>query len=126
MKKFMIITIFGKSKTKLKNGKWKEFNKRAVLIAEGHYLHDRKHGTWREYYDEGNLMLEETYENGVMHGKFSSYRPNGQKLSEGKYINGSREGYFKLFDESDRHTKSLLFVNNQLIKEIREVQNESD
>ena len=43
----------------IKNGTWKEFNKRGVLIAEGNFVNDKKHGLWREYYDHtGSVMIE--------------------------------------------------------------------
>ena len=55
----MFETLFGKKKPRLKEGRWKEFNKHAILISIGNYVGDRKHGEWREYYDTGELMLEE-------------------------------------------------------------------
>ena len=113
-------TIFKKTPNP-KNGKWKEFNKHAVLIAEGNYLHDRKHGLWREYYDTGELMIEEVYENGIPHGRYATYHINGKILSEGQYVNGHRDGYFKVYNESGRHTKSILFIRNSLMEEIQEL-----
>lgn len=103
----------------VKNGKWKEFNKRAVLIAEGHYVNNRKHGLWREYYDNnGSLMIEEVYNHGIQHGRFASYHPNGQLLSEGKFHNGMREGYFKVYDESGNNIRNILFINNNEIEDV--------
>jgi antitoxin component YwqK of YwqJK toxin-antitoxin module len=97
----------------IKNGKWKEFNKHAVLIAEGNYIDNQKHGLWREYYDHtGTLMIEEHYNLGLMHGRFTSFYPDGQKFSEGEFINGAREGYFKVYDERGTNIRNLLFVND--------------
>jgi len=101
-----------------KNGKWKEFNKRAVLIAEGHYVNDLKHGVWREYYDTGSLLIEEHYHLGVPHGRYASFHPNGNLFSEGYYENGKREGYFHVYDENGRRVKSLLFIDNNQIEEM--------
>ena len=109
------------NKTKVKdpkNGKWKEFSKQAVLIAEGHYLQDVKHGVWKQYYETGELLIEETYDKGVLHGRYASYHPNGRLFSEGEYKHGNREGYFTVYDEAGRPSKSLLFVNNLMVEEV--------
>jgi antitoxin component YwqK of YwqJK toxin-antitoxin module len=98
---------------KIKNGKWKEFNKHAVLVAEGEYVNGLKQGTWREYYDDtGALLIEENYKNGIPHGRYRSFHPNGQLCGEGEFINGLREGYFRLYDEQGTNIRNLLFVNN--------------
>jgi len=115
----MFKTIFKKT-TKPKHGKWKEFNKHAVLIAEGNFLHNRKHGLWKEYYDTGELMIEEMFENGIQNGRYATYHINGKLLSEGKYVNGQREGYFKIYNECGVHSKTILFVKNNLIEETDE------
>lgn len=102
-----------KTETKLiKHGKWKEFNKHAVLIAEGVYMNNEKHGLWKEYYDTGTIMIEEHYNNGVQHGAFTSYYPNGQVCSQGHYVNGLREGIFRIYDEQGNYIRNLLFVGN--------------
>jgi antitoxin component YwqK of YwqJK toxin-antitoxin module len=101
-----------------KNGKWKEFNKQAVLVAEGNYKGDLKDGLWKQYYESGELLIEEIYEDGILHGRYASYHLNGRLLSEGDYINGHREGYFYVYDESGKHVKSLLFIHNDLVEEV--------
>ena len=101
-----------------RNGKWKEFNKQAVLVAEGHYQHDLKHGLWKQFYETGELLIEETYDKGILHGRYASYHMNGALLSVGQYQHGRREGYFNVFDENGKQTKRLLFVNNILVEEI--------
>jgi antitoxin component YwqK of YwqJK toxin-antitoxin module len=107
----------------LKNGKWKEFNKHAILIAEGCYINNKKHGLWREYYDHtGSIMIEENYQHGIQHGRFASYHPNGSLFSEGQFANGLREGYFKIYDENGNNVRNLWFVNNNLIEDIKEHQ----
>jgi antitoxin component YwqK of YwqJK toxin-antitoxin module len=109
--------LISREPVQTRNGKWKEFNKHAVLIAEGHYVNNKKHGTWREYYDSnGSLMIEETYWHGMQHGRFASYHPNGQLLSEGQFQNGSREGCFKVYDENGTNVKNIIFVANQEIE----------
>lgn len=103
-----------------RNGKWKEFNKHAILISEGYYLNNEKHGLWREYYDTGELMIEEHYHHGIPHGRYTSFHTNGRVMSEGRYYNGMREGYFKVYDESGRVIRTLLFIHNNQIEDIEE------
>lgn len=102
-----------------KNGKWKEFNKHAVLIAEGVYVNNKKHGTWREYYDAtGSIMIEETYQHGIQHGPYTAFHPNGQVWSKGQFKNGLREGYFNVYDDQGIDIKKMLFINNNEIEDI--------
>jgi antitoxin component YwqK of YwqJK toxin-antitoxin module len=97
----------------INNGKWKEFNRHGVLIAEGSYLNGKKHGTWREYYDTtGSITIEENYQHGIPHGPYTSYYPNGQVCSRGQFRNGLREGIFKIYDEHGNNIRNILFVNN--------------
>ena len=103
---------------KEKNGKWKEFNKDAVLVAEGHYLRDVKHGVWREYYETGELLIEEVYDQGILHGRYAAYHPNGNVMSEGQYLHGHREGYFHIYDEDGRNVDRMFFAKNQLIEAV--------
>lgn len=115
----MIGRLFSRKKKKSsRNGKWKAFNKQAVLVSEGNYHHDLKNGLWKQYYETGELLIEETYEHGVLHGRYASYHVNGALLSEGHYTHGLREGYFRVYDESGKQVKSLLFVNNVLVEEL--------
>jgi antitoxin component YwqK of YwqJK toxin-antitoxin module len=118
-KRFQIYYLITGMKTdKIKNGKWKEFNKHAILIAEGVYVNDKKHGTWREYYDDtGSIVVEEDYWHGIQHGRYRSFYPNGQIFSEGLFVNGLREGYFKVYDEHGHNIKNLLFDNNQNVED---------
>jgi antitoxin component YwqK of YwqJK toxin-antitoxin module len=105
----------------IKNGKWKEFNRHAVLIAEGLYVNNLKHGVWKEYYDHtGSIMIEEHYRHGVHHGRYASFHPNGQLWSEGQFNNGLREGCFKIYDEEGNNIRSLLFTKDIQIDDIEE------
>lgn len=117
----LIRSLFvGKQEGKIvpKQGKWKEFNKHAILIAEGHYVDGHKQGRWKEYFDSGELMLEEDFEKGVSDGRFISYHRNGRILSEGNFKNGLRSGEFRMYDDQGIHTRSLWFENDCLVKGI--------
>ena len=101
-----------KNGTHPKNGKWKEFNKHAILVAEGTYVQDMKHGLWRQYYESGELIIEESYNHGVLHGRYSALYFNGQVMAEAPYVNGKREGYFYVYDETGKKIKTTLFAND--------------
>ncbi|MBL7840890.1 MAG: hypothetical protein R2820_09825 [Cyclobacteriaceae bacterium] len=116
----MFDSFFGKKKNRLKEGRWKEFNKHAVLISVGNYIHGNKHGRWVEYYDSGELMLEESFENGILHGRFATYHPNGNLMSEGEYVHGCREGCFNIYNDEGLHIKSLFFSSDNLMEELNE------
>lgn len=115
-----MIGIKETKKPHVRNGKWKEFNKHAILIAEGSYLNDQKHGVWREYYDTGELMILEHYHHGVPHGPFTSFRPGEKVFSQGNYHHGSREGFFTLYDEEGKIVRKILFINNHQIEDIEQ------
>jgi antitoxin component YwqK of YwqJK toxin-antitoxin module len=102
----------------VRNGKWKEFSRQAVLIAEGHYIQDLKQGLWKQYYETGELLIEEEYERGILHGRYAAYHLNGNVMSEGQYIHGKREGHFDIYDERGLRTRRLFFSNNLLIETI--------
>lgn len=117
--KAMFERIFKKRNiTPPRNGKWKEFNKQAILVSEGYYVQDIKHGGWKQYYETGELLIEETYEQGILHGRYASYHLNGQLLSEGNYEHGKREGFFEVYDEDGNPVKRILFMNNVLLEEV--------
>jgi antitoxin component YwqK of YwqJK toxin-antitoxin module len=113
----MMRRIFKVGKKKPKNGRWKEFNKHAVLVAEGMHNDGLKHGIWRYYYDTGEPAIEETYVNGRMHGTYTSYHLNGSMMSEGQYENDCREGPFNIYNEQGELLKVMHFVNNILMSE---------
>ncbi|MGE0771946.1 MAG: toxin-antitoxin system YwqK family antitoxin [Cyclobacteriaceae bacterium] len=113
-------SIAGRQERKVepKQGKWKEYNKHAILIAEGHYVDGHKQGRWKEYFDSGELMLEEDFERGIPDGRFISYHRNGRILSEGNFKNGLRSGEFRVYDEQGVHTKSLWFDDDTPVEGI--------
>lgn len=108
-----------RSAEELKHGKWKTFNREAILTSEGYFEHGEKDGLWKEYYETGELLLEEVYEQGVLHGRYASYHPNGRLLSEGAYRHGRLEGIFRIYDDGGNLERKLLFRNNVLVEETK-------
>lgn len=112
--------LIKKNKTepaKPKNGKWKEFNRHAILISEGQYVDGDRDGLWRFYYDSGELLIEEEYNCGKKNGKYCSFFRNGKPMSHGKFSNDLRHGEFRVYTEQGRLTKVLVFNNDELIEE---------
>jgi antitoxin component YwqK of YwqJK toxin-antitoxin module len=108
----------------VRNGKWKEFNKHAVLVSEGIYVNNEKHGVWREYYDHtGTLMIEETYVNGIPHGPYTCFHPNGRVWSQGNFDNGLREGYFRVYDDQGKNIRNMLFIRNNKVENQEQIEN---
>lgn len=101
----------------IKDGKWKEFNKQAILVAEGNYKNGFKHGCWKYYYDTGEPVIEEHFSEGRLHGRYTSFYTSGRIMAVGQYVNDSREGKFYLFDEDGALTKMLVFNDNTQIEE---------
>lgn len=101
-----------------KNGKWKEFNKHAVMISEGHYVNGVRDGIWKFYYDSGELLIEEEYDLGKKSGKYCSYFRNGNPMSNGRFTDDQRQGEFKVFSEQGKLTRVLIFKNDNLIEDI--------
>lgn len=119
MIKTLLSNLFNRPKPKAKkNGKWKEYNKHAILISEGNYIDGLKDGLWRFYYDSGELMIEEYYDLGKKHGPYTMYHRNGVIGSQGQFKNDLREGFFQCFDESGKMIKALAFKEDRLIEEI--------
>ncbi len=107
-----------KTPAKLKNGKWKEFNKNAILISEGFYVEGLRDGLWRFYYDTGELLIEEEYNRGKKHGKYNSFFRCGNLMSQGKFLDDIRQGKFKVYSEQGKLTKVMVFKDDELIEEI--------
>lgn len=104
--------------TEPKNGKWKEFNKHAVLISEGQYMDGVRDGLWKFYYDSGELLIEEEYSHGKKNGKYTSFFRNGKLMSHGQFSNDWRDGEFRVYSEQGKLTKVLVFKNDELVEEI--------
>ena len=102
------------------NGKWKEFNKHGLLVAEGHYLNGQQHGRWHEYYNTGELAIIQHYDNGEPHGSYTSFHANGQVWSQGNHVNGRCEGVFHVYNEEGDVVR-LLFFNDGILVEDREL-----
>lgn len=115
----MLINILKKLLPKKnKNGKWKEFNKHAILVNEGFYKDNLKHGPWKHYYETGELVIEESYQNGELHGQYVAYYINGERMSQGYYAHGMRQGYFHIYSEQGKLTRVILFVDDVSIEDV--------
>lgn len=119
--------LFGepkKKENKVRHGKWKEFNRFGIMIAEGVYKNGLREGTWKLYSDLGQLVIEEDYVHGVLHGSYKAFYENGRPISVGTYAQNKRQGEFLIYDEDGILNRVLQFDNGEL-KDVREIHNEN-
>lgn len=62
------------------------------MVAEGHYVKDKRDGEWRYYNSSGGLQMVEHYSEGVYDGDFTSYDLEGKLLEQCSYVKGLLEG----------------------------------
>ena len=109
--------LFNKKKEKkntARSGRWKEFNRFGIMIADGFYKNGLREGTWKVYSDSGHLVIEEEYVNGVLEGTYKAFHENGNPISVGHYTQNKRNGEFRIFREDGILNKILRFSNGEL------------
>jgi antitoxin component YwqK of YwqJK toxin-antitoxin module len=102
------------NKNTARNGRWKEFNRFGIIIADGWYKNGLRCGTWKIYSDSGNLVIEEEYVNGVLEGTYKAFHENGNPISVGHYTQNKRDGEFKIFRDDGLLNKILRFSHGEL------------
>lgn len=103
-----------KKKNNVRNGRWKEFNRFGIMIADGRYRKGLREGTWKIYSDAGNLVIEEEYVNGVLEGTYKAFHENGNPISVGHYTQNKRDGEFRIFRDDGILNKILRFSKGEL------------
>jgi antitoxin component YwqK of YwqJK toxin-antitoxin module len=111
-------SLFNRKKEKkqntARNGRWKEFNRFGIMIADGYYKNGLREGTWKIYSDSGNLVIEEEYVNGILEGTYKAFHENGNPISVGHYTQNKRDGEFRIFRDDGILNKILRFSNGEL------------
>ncbi len=95
------------SENYINHGKWKMFNQRGTLMAEGQYINDQRDGTWVRFYRgnesklfaelpykqfKGPFVSQATFKDGQLHGAWKIYDAAQHKISEFSLSEGQREG----------------------------------
>lgn len=97
---------------------YKEYSKDGILLIEG-FLDslNLKNGVWKEYDKKGNLYVEERYLKGKRHGEYKCYHENGNLWCYGRFKEGMKEGEFKIFAEDGDLIKRQVYFKDQLFDE---------
>ena len=128
-------------KVKLKQGLWKIYNTKGVLLRTINYDKGIKNGEQITYYHEGGIAekanfkngkkegelikyfpngkkeLLITYKNGVFDGPILSYYPNGQLKVKGFYKNDLKDGVWKFYDDNGHLIKTIEYENGHPVNE---------
>jgi len=91
----------------INHGKWKMFNQRGTLLAEGQYVNDQRDGTWVRFFPgnesklfselpykqfKGPFVSQATFNDGQLHGTWKIYDAAQHKISEFSLTEGQRDG----------------------------------
>jgi antitoxin component YwqK of YwqJK toxin-antitoxin module len=96
----------------LKQGSWKRFNERGVLLFEGQFIDDQPYGEFRYYYATRSLRTVLVYDSAGIEAEAVFRHPNGRIQSEGTYINQKKEGLWKFYDEMGRLVSEEEYQND--------------
>lgn len=75
-----------------KQGIWKTYGAKEVLVEEGNYISGKKYEKWKTFYPDGKLSQELFFKNDLEEGPFKKYFENGKLMQEGTYTSGYRQG----------------------------------
>lgn len=78
-----------------KEGNWKLWNEKGVLLSDENYRDSLLNGNCKYYSPEGILLKDETYLKGVKNGVFTEYFENGKIMKQGTYSSGKVHGDYK-------------------------------
>ncbi|MEY4603816.1 MAG: hypothetical protein RIT43_1108 [Bacteroidota bacterium] len=103
-------------KNGLRNGNFKKFSSKGVIIEEGIYSDDLQNGEWKYYHPNGTLKAVGSFKSGNggdpsridvprngREGKWMTYKENGKQDQESNWMNGLQNG-----------TQSVYFENGKL------------
>ncbi|MAY82943.1 MAG: hypothetical protein CMP59_02310 [Flavobacteriales bacterium] len=123
----------------MKDGRWKTYGEKSLLLSEGNYVEGKKNGAeltlypngevakvvhykddvengpYQTFYENGQLKEDAFYLNGAKHGQITFYQPDGKKEKEGEYVQGQREGKWLIYDEHELVVKLLKYENGVLL-----------
>ena len=108
------------------HGKWKWFYEDGTLKTEGNFTHGLKNGYFKEYDRKGNLTSVSKYVNGEKEQQVeelsrldvkTDYWPNGKPKVVASYKKGVPEGVRREYNEKGEVEKSYIFHNGKIIAE---------
>lgn len=90
-------SAYGYYVNKQKQGVWRFYDTKGIILSEEHYQNGKKHGSYIVYNLDGSLSRETTFVNGVEHGYRKTYNGSGKLLTEGNYKDGVMDGVQKIY-----------------------------
>ncbi len=108
------------------HGKWKWFYGDGTLKQEGNFNHGLKNGYFKEYDKKGNLLSVSKYVNGEKEQQVeeltkldvkTDYWPNGKPKIVASYKNGVPEGVRREYNKKGEVEKSYIFYHGKIIAE---------
>lgn len=84
-----------------KNGWFKGYDQKGVIVYEYNYKSNQFNGLNKEYTTvngKREIMKSETYKDGTLDGPATYYGENGLVLKQGNYKNGNRDGKWLMLD----------------------------
>ncbi len=109
-----------------KHGKWKYYYDNGIVRLEGKYNHGLKDGYFKEYDKKGNLISTSKYVEGEKQEKVEEltkteirkdYYPSGQVKTVACYKDGVHEGVVKEYSEDGQIEKAFIYKNGVVIGE---------
>jgi antitoxin component YwqK of YwqJK toxin-antitoxin module len=90
---------YGYYVNKQKEGVWRFYDRKGILLSVEEYKNGKKHGNYKVYNLDGSLSRETTFVNGVENGYRKTYNANGDLLTEGNYKDGVMDGVQKIYKD---------------------------
>ncbi|MBN8695166.1 MAG: hypothetical protein J0L87_01440 [Bacteroidetes bacterium] len=108
-----------------KNGWFKGYDQKGVVVYEYNYKSNQFHGLNKEYttvYGKREVMKSETFKDGVLEGPASYYGENGLVLKQGNYKAGNKDGKWLMIDPYSNYNiknkddlKGCEFVKSEVV-----------
>jgi antitoxin component YwqK of YwqJK toxin-antitoxin module len=82
---------------KMKDGVWRYFGQKEVLLYHEEYKNGKRHGMCIKYYPTGQVAEEKEWKEGILHGKWVQYYPDGKIRLKSEHVNDERVGTFYVY-----------------------------
>ncbi|MFK7770828.1 MAG: toxin-antitoxin system YwqK family antitoxin [Saprospiraceae bacterium] len=103
----------GPYKSDQQTGTWKYFHPSGKVKSKGELLNGKKEGIWKHFYDDGDLSFTANYVNNQQDGKCQAFYKNGKLSTESFYKNGKLNGAHITFSSKNPDTTLYLtYVDN--------------
>ena len=117
----------------INHGRWRMWNPRGALVAEGQYRYGERHGTWNAWYLGNEVDLfsqapydqfkapfisQATFEQGKLHGNWTVYDAKQRKISEWAFQDGLRHGKWTSWYANGNKMRDITYVDGEIEGEL--------